>query len=274
MASKPVIVFVPGAWHTPHGFHLVVAELQAAGYETKGVTLASVGASPPIKDFQPDVKAIQDVLKPLVDEGKDILLVVHSYGGVIGSQAVQGFAKSEREKEGKKGGVSHMFFCCAFALPEGVSLMDALDGKDLPWWDINDARTSLMPINPIDIFYGDVKEPEQYVKMLQPHSYGTLSSKITYPGWKYIPSTYLVCEKDNAIPLHAQKGMIEGAQQAGANMKVETVDASHSRTLLLSNNGGKIKTTNCGDKVTRFTMLSLTLKIESITKLTRLLETF
>jgi len=53
-----------------------------------------------------------------------------------------------------------------------------------------------------------------------------------------------------------------------------TVDASHSRTLLLSNNGGKIKTTNCGDKVTRFTMLSLTLKIESITKLTRLLETF
>lgn len=231
MSSKPVIVFVPGAWHSPDSFHLVVGELRAAGYETKGVTLASVGASPALQDFQPDVKAIQDVLKPLVDEGKDILLVVHSYGGVIGSEAVQGFVKSDREKDGKKGGVAHIFFCCAFALPEGVSLMDALNGKDLPWWDFNDARDAVMPATPIETFYGDVKEPEQYVKMLKPHSYGTFSSKVTYPGWKYVPSTYLVCEKDEAIPLHAQKGMIEGAQKAGANMNVDTVAASHSPFL-------------------------------------------
>ncbi|KAJ9617091.1 hypothetical protein H2200_000812 [Cladophialophora chaetospira] len=231
MSSKPVIVFVPGAWHSPDGFHLVVPELQAAGYETRGVTLASVGASTPLKDFQPDVKAIQDVLKPLVDEGKDIVLVVHSYGGVIGNEAVQGFAKSEREKEGKKGGVSHIYFCCAFALPEGVSLMDALNGKDLPWWQFNDARDSVTPATPIETFYNDVKEPEKYVKMLQPHSYGTFHSKATHPAWKHVPSTYLVCEKDEAIPLHAQKGMIEGAQKAGADMKVETVDASHSPFL-------------------------------------------
>ncbi|ETI24703.1 hypothetical protein G647_04072 [Cladophialophora carrionii CBS 160.54] len=228
MSSKPVIVFVPGAWHTPDSFHLVTAELQAAEYETRGVDLASVGAQTPLKDFWPDVEAIQRVLKPLADEGRDIVLVVHSYGGVIGNQAVQGFVKSERENEGKKGGISHIYFCCAFALPEGVSLMDALNNKPLPWFQINDAQDTVTPATPIETFYNDVKEPEKYVNMLKPHSYRTFASKVTYAGWRHVPSTYLLCEKDEAIPIHAQKGMVEAAQQAGADMKVETVSASHS----------------------------------------------
>ena len=231
MSNKPVIVIVPGAWHSPEAFHLVIDELEAAGYETKGVTLASVGAKTPLKDFQPDVDAIQQVLKSLVDQGKDIVLVVHSYGGVIGNEAVQGFAKSDREKDGKKGGVVHIFLCCAFALPEGVSLMDALDNKPLPWFDINDAQDIVKPATPVETFYNDVQEPEKYVKMLKPHSYKTLASKMTYAGWKHVPCTYLLCEKDAAIPIHAQKGMVEQAQQAGANMKTETVDASHSPFL-------------------------------------------
>ncbi|EXJ60461.1 hypothetical protein A1O7_04614 [Cladophialophora yegresii CBS 114405] len=231
MSSKPVIVFVPGAWHDPNGFHLVTAELQAAGYETRGVDLASVGAQTPLKDFWPDVEAIRQVLKPLADGGKDVVVVVHSYGGVIGCEAVQGFVKSEREKEGKKGGVSHIYFCCAFALPEGVSLMDALNNQPLPWFRLNEAQDSVTPATPIETFYNDVKEPEKYVNMLKPHSYLTFASKVTYAGWKHVSCTYLLCEKDEAIPIHAQKGMVEAAQQAGADMKVETIDASHSPFL-------------------------------------------
>lgn len=231
MSSKPTVVFVPGAWHTPDGFHLVMSELQAAGYETKGVNLASVGASTPLQDFQPDVQAIQDVLKPLVDQGKDILLMLHSYGGIIGNEAIQGFAKADRRKEGKKGGVSHIYFCSAFALPAGQSLMDALNNEPLPWFQINDAQDTINPATPIETFYNDVKEPEKYVKMLKPHSYRTLASKVTYPAWQHVPSTYLLCEKDEAIPLHAQKGMVEQAQKAGADMKIDTVDASHSPFL-------------------------------------------
>jgi pimeloyl-ACP methyl ester carboxylesterase len=228
MSAKPVIVFVPGAWHGPDGFHLVIGELQAAGYETRGVDLASVGASTPLKDFQPDVDAIQETLRPLADDGKDIVLVVHSYGGIIGNEAVQGFAKVDREKQGKKGGVVHIYFCCAFAMPEGTSLMDGLNNKPLPWFVINDAGDIVNPATPVETFYNDVKEPEKYVKMLKPHSYRTFASKATYAGWKHVPSTYLLCEKDEAIPIHAQKGMVDGAQKAGADMKVETVDASHS----------------------------------------------
>jgi pimeloyl-ACP methyl ester carboxylesterase len=228
MSSKPTIVFVPGAWHSPEGFRLVMDQLQAAGYDTKGVTLASVGAETPLKDFGPDVEAIQKVLQPLADEGKDVVLVVHSYGGVIGTEAVRGFAKSDREKEGKNGGVSHLYYCCAFALPEGASLMGGLNNKPLPWFQLNDAEDLVTPATPIETFYNDVSEPDKYVKMLKPHSYRTFASKLTHVGWKHIPSTYLLCEKDEAIPIQVQKNMVEGAQQAGANMKTEWVDASHS----------------------------------------------
>ena len=228
MSSKPVIVLVPGAWHGPEGFHLVTEKLQAAGYEVEGVNLASVGAATPLEDFRPDVDAIQQVLKSVTDEGKDALLVVHSYGGMVGSEAVQGFAKSDRAKQGKKGGVSHMYFCCAFAMPEGVSLMNALHDQPLPWFQLNDAQDTVTPKTPVDTFYNDVKEPEKYVKMLKTHSYRTFASKATYAGWKHVPCTYLLCEKDNAIPIDAQKGMVEAAREAGADMKAETVNASHS----------------------------------------------
>lgn len=60
-------------------------------------------------------------------------------------------------------------------------------------------------------------------------------SEVTVEAWKDIPSAYLVCTKDNAIPLPIQEGMIAGAQ--GANSKafdiVEKVEASHSPFLSL-----------------------------------------
>ena len=230
MSSKPVVVFVPGAWHKAEHLHLVIDELEAAGYETKAVRLASGGAPEQVKDFQPDVEAIR-TLGTFVDQGKDVLIFVHSYGGIVGSEAVQGFAKSDREKQGKKGGVSHLYFCCAFVLPEGVSLMDALDNKPLPWFQINDTGDIFTPKTPIEILYNDVKEPEKYVDMLEPFSYSIVFSKGTYAGWKYVPCTYLLCEKDMALSIQAQKGMVEEAQQAGADMKVDHIDASHSPFL-------------------------------------------
>lgn len=228
MAAKPVIIFVPGAWHPPSAFDPVTKRLEAAGYETKGVHLATVGAAEPTKDFQPDVDVIQSAIRASADEGKDVVLVVHSYGGVVGSEAVQGLDKASREKQGKKGGVSHMYFCCAFALPEGVSLMDALQGKPLPWWDIADDERSVMPNAPIEIFYNDVENPAQYVEILKPHSYRAFFTKATYPGWKHVPRTYLYCEKDMAIPIQAQKGMVESS---GVEWKTESIDASHSPFL-------------------------------------------
>lgn len=228
MSAKPAIVFVPGAWHSPSCFGQVMDRLQAAGYETKGAALALVGAPEPLKDLQPDIRSIRATVQPLVDQGKDVLIVMHSYGGIPGGEAVQGLDKVTRQKEGRQGGVSHLYYCCAFALPEGVSLSDALHGKPLPWFDVSADERTVKPKTPVDIFYKDVPDPEPHVAALKPQSYGMFKCKVTYPAWKHVPSTYLYCEKDMAIPVDAQHGMVESS---GVEFRTETLDASHSPFL-------------------------------------------
>ena len=45
---------------------------------------------------------------------------------------------------------------------------------------------------------------------------------MTYCGWKEIPSVYLVCERDQAIPPPIQVQLAEGA-----GSKIETCAAGH-----------------------------------------------
>jgi hypothetical protein len=110
--------------------------LEKERYKFIGVHLASVGAEPPLKDMTEDVKAIRSVISSEVEQEHDVVVVVHSYGGVPGCEAIEGFTKADQEGKGKKGGVVKLLFICAFALPSGTSLMDALGGTPLPWFDI------------------------------------------------------------------------------------------------------------------------------------------
>lgn len=59
------------------------------------------------------------------------------------------------------------------------------------------------------------------------HSYQTLHSKCTYAAWKKVPSTYLYCLQDAAIPIAIQRMMVEETAR-GYSFATETVDASHS----------------------------------------------
>ena len=123
--SKPTIIFVPGAWHGPEPFSTVRASLESHGYTTIGISLPSVGAEPPVKSWDPDVDAIRSAIAKVADEeGGDVVLAVHSYGGVPSSEAAKGFAKTEREKAGLKGGIVRLVYICATLLDIGKSMFD------------------------------------------------------------------------------------------------------------------------------------------------------
>ena len=49
-----------------------------------------------------DVQAIQAMASKVADEGKDIILRMHSYGGVPGTESTHGVRKKEREASSKK----------------------------------------------------------------------------------------------------------------------------------------------------------------------------
>jgi alpha-beta hydrolase superfamily lysophospholipase len=139
MPSKPDIIIVPGAWHGPESFKPTSDLLEKAGYTVHGINLASVGASPPLKSFDPDVEIIRNTVNEVLSSGKDLVLVYHSYGSVPGCEALADYLK-DLQSETKKAGwgkIQRLVFCCAFVLPEEGSLMAALGFKPLPWFIIN-----------------------------------------------------------------------------------------------------------------------------------------
>jgi hypothetical protein len=103
--NNPTFVCVPGAWHTPVAYDPLKSILETEGFECVRVSLPSVGCKPVTYDFTEDVEAIRSTFQDLADQGKDIIPVMHSYSGMCGSQAIEGFAKEERVSKGLKGGV-------------------------------------------------------------------------------------------------------------------------------------------------------------------------
>lgn len=57
----------------------------------------------------------------LADEGKDVLILTHSYGGVPGTESVKGLSKSERQKQGKKGGIVRLAYMTSLTPAVGVA---------------------------------------------------------------------------------------------------------------------------------------------------------
>jgi pimeloyl-ACP methyl ester carboxylesterase len=130
--SKTTIVLVHGAWHSPACFDDLVTLLHGHGYETRAVQLPTAGKdlnATPIED----AVAIQETTRALAEEGKDIVLVMHSYGGFVGTASAKGLLKKDRQVEGKQGGIIHLVYLAAFLVDEGKSLGEALGGAVPDW---------------------------------------------------------------------------------------------------------------------------------------------
>lgn len=133
--SKPSIVLIPGAWHTPAHYEELIALLENAGYPVKSMQLPSAGSTDPEShSVATDAEAIrQKLLYPLLEEeGKDVVVLMHSYGGCPGAAAVKGVDKTKIN-----GKIIGIVFLAAFLAREGDSLRGALGGKLDPWVIIN-----------------------------------------------------------------------------------------------------------------------------------------
>ena len=52
---------------------------------------------PPLDSFDEDVHTIHEAVSQLSSLGKDVLVVMHSYGAVPGTEAMRSLAKAERQ---------------------------------------------------------------------------------------------------------------------------------------------------------------------------------
>ncbi|KAF5240346.1 hypothetical protein FANTH_9606 [Fusarium anthophilum] len=215
------VIFVPGAWHPARCFKAVGDILEHAGFNVDYVDLPSVGAEQSLTDFAPDVAAIRQAISQAAAKGQKVIVVAHSYGGIPSAEAIGAF--------GPGGAVAHFVLCCSFIIPKDKSLIAAFGGQDLPWWSISEDRLSVEASTPEKIFYNDLS-PEQVaaiVPVLKPHSYQVFHTPLTYEGWRHVPTTYIYCSLDAAIPIHIQKLMVEETAK-GVDVNTQEINAGHS----------------------------------------------
>ena len=125
-SEKPTVLLVHGAWHNATCWDPLRAELKKLSYPTEAVQLKSSGNA--VTTHLEDTAIVRKALESLVvSGGKTVILVMHSYGGVAGTNAVHGLEAAPRREKGEKGGITNCVFVAAFLVPKGNSLIDMFD---------------------------------------------------------------------------------------------------------------------------------------------------
>lgn len=132
--SDTAFIFVPDAFHTLTHFKPIIAALAKRNLASHAVSYPTTGATASALGLQDELRAIRASVRHVVEsEHKDVVLVAHGYGGFPASRAVTGWDRQTREREGKSGGIKHIFFVAAVTLPERMGIHDLLAGV-VPLW--------------------------------------------------------------------------------------------------------------------------------------------
>ncbi|KAL4795477.1 Alpha/beta hydrolase fold-1 [Aspergillus venezuelensis] len=228
MGLNPTVLFSIGAWILPSTFDTVRILLARKGIPSEAPAHPSIGAEPPNRTLANDVGSLRSALTKLVEtEEKDVVVVAHSYGGVVASAAVEGLAKKEREAAGQKGGVIRVVYVAAFVLDKGMSLLDKLGGQYQDWMEV-DGEYIRCDANP-NVAMHDLTPEDQkkWQSELQHTSKAVFSGAQTYEPWHRIPTAYVLCEDDRALPLKFQEMM---AAKMGTELAYR-LKSSHSPFL-------------------------------------------
>lgn len=136
-STRPTIVLIPGLFGTGERYYSrLVPHLEATGFAIVIAELPSLNPKEPDEvTAQKDVDHVRETyLLPLIgDKHNDLVIVAHSYGGVVAPAAAVGLSKNERVAQGLKGGVIGLILISGVITNEGQSLRDAVGGELAPW---------------------------------------------------------------------------------------------------------------------------------------------
>lgn len=129
---RPIVVVVPGSFTTEVLYTILIDKLKAQHYEVIFISLPTTMRGPgKIPTMYDDAAYIHGICQNLADDGKEIVLTMHSYGGFPGNQSASGLGKKEREAAGKVGGVVQLVYYSAIIGSRGQSTNMAM-GIEVP----------------------------------------------------------------------------------------------------------------------------------------------
>ncbi|KAI9649653.1 hypothetical protein NHQ30_002234 [Ciborinia camelliae] len=239
MSNKPTLVLIPGAWHRAEIWEKVTLLLKEQQYKCIPVELPSTTGNP-ATGLGDDIMAVRNIILSETKQGRDVILVVHSYGGAVGQSAVKGLTRrkpddlqsTNNQPTGHVLGLVMM--ACGFG-QTGISFIDAIGGTPPPLWRFDDSGFATLELPARESFYHDLPEEEgnHWVSRLTKQSQRVLKEggEWAYAGWMDLPIWYLTTMDDKTFPVEAQGMFVQLARDAGADVTVREVMSSHSPML-------------------------------------------
>ena len=164
---KPAIVLVHGAWHMPEHYSDLIRQLQQAGFEVFCPRLPTCDEAKRLTaNMFSDAQVVRSQVISLIDKSREVIMLLHSYGGAVGTEALKDLSARERATKGLHGGVIHLIFMCGFMLQVGESVGGASLPRPIPKPVERDNATgsTFLCEPPVELFYADV-EPERAKQM-------------------------------------------------------------------------------------------------------------
>lgn len=215
--QKPTVVLVHGAFADSASWNGVIERLHAR-------SLPAVAVANPLRSLTGDAAYVRDVIAGL---GTPVVLVGHSYAGLVVTEAAAG-----------NDAVKALVYVCAFTPDHGESAFGlsmrfpgSTLGEALVAYPVSTGgnefaiRQDLYPQQ----FAADVPAAQAAVMAAtqRPATEAALSEGLPTdtPGWKDIPSWFVIGEQDRNIPAAVQRF---GAERAGARGIRAVADGSHA----------------------------------------------
>lgn len=190
-AAALSVVLVHGAWADGSSWNAVIALLQAKGVKVMAVQL-------PLTSFEEDIGAVR---RAIDRQGGPVLLVGHSYGGVVVTES------------GRHALVAGLVYVAAFAPTQGESVQDLLgdpsepqapglagiesDAEGYLWHSADNIAQNFAQDIP-------VAQARLIAATQKPIAAASFGSRVGVPAWSTKPNWYVVAESDRMIPPSAQ----------------------------------------------------------------------
>lgn len=216
--QSPLVVLVHGAFAESSSWYGVIEQLHGHGVD-------AVAVANPLRGVRNDATYLRDVIAGL---GRPVLLVGHSYGGIV----ITGAAGAGNPS------VVGLVYVAAFAPDDGESAFELSTRK--PGSTLGEALTAY-PVSSggnelairLEVFHeqfcADVSDSVAglMARTQRPVTEQALKDGLPtdQPGWKTLPSWFVIAEDDRNIPAAELR---DEAARAGARGVREIAGASHA----------------------------------------------
>ncbi|CEL09813.1 hypothetical protein ASPCAL12942 [Aspergillus calidoustus] len=222
------VVLIPGAWHTPNHYSEFTNALRALGHEVHVPHLPSWnGARPKNANLKTNFDFIRTYVESLASAGRVITVLMHSYGGQVGTNALSGLGAETRAAQGLASGVVGLMYIVAAALTEGRSMRDfvaehghgplldlALDFAEDRTCVSRDPRTMVVGGGRSD------SDTEEYIAGLQRWNGKGFDGKLKAYAWRDIRNVgYVYATLDMTIPVDYQKVYVQILRDGGCAVR-------------------------------------------------------